>query len=217
VLGLSDSSLPVSQQAEIDPSRYFYKIFQNVIVFKLVSAGQQPRCAWQRMQFARSLIGCTIMHAASHASRQRVLRPRRPLGGRPAAVVVSLLTSGSAPQPGRMSKGAVDLVGLAIMIVGAGRGCASCACERGDYSFRGRGSYRTRATAWRLLWPPSRSDHCPGARGTLSDAQAAVSAAAWFRCGYRGFRGRARMFQAKAGIDVTCAGAPPCCLRQCGS
>mmetsp|Transcript_30376 Transcript_30376/g.91081 ORF Transcript_30376/g.91081 Transcript_30376/m.91081 type:complete len:208 (+) Transcript_30376:754-1377(+) len=57
---------------------------------------RQRHCAWQRTRFVRSLIGCTIMLAAPHVLRQRARRPQRPRSNCPAAVVVSLPTSGSA-------------------------------------------------------------------------------------------------------------------------
>mmetsp|Transcript_30381 Transcript_30381/g.91103 ORF Transcript_30381/g.91103 Transcript_30381/m.91103 type:complete len:232 (+) Transcript_30381:754-1449(+) len=72
---------------------------------------RQRHCAWQRTRFVRSLIGCTIMLAAPHVLRQRARRPQRPRSNCPAAVVVSLPTSGSAPQPGRMSN-RVDISAL---------------------------------------------------------------------------------------------------------
>jgi len=76
-----------------------------------LSLGRQRHCAWQRTRFVRSLIGCTIMLAAPHVLRQRARRPQRPRSNCPAAVVVSLPTSGSAPQPGRMSN-RVDISAL---------------------------------------------------------------------------------------------------------
>mmetsp|Transcript_9326 Transcript_9326/g.28161 ORF Transcript_9326/g.28161 Transcript_9326/m.28161 type:complete len:283 (+) Transcript_9326:814-1662(+) len=51
------------------------------------------------------------MLAAPHVLRQRARRPQRPRSNCPAAVVVSLPTSGSAPQPGRMSN-RVDISAL---------------------------------------------------------------------------------------------------------
>mmetsp|Transcript_30378 Transcript_30378/g.91091 ORF Transcript_30378/g.91091 Transcript_30378/m.91091 type:complete len:212 (+) Transcript_30378:754-1389(+) len=115
---------------------------------------RQRHCAWQRTRFVRSLIGCTIMLAAPHVLRQRARRPQRPRSNCPAAVVVSLPTSGSAL---RLRDARVR--------------------ERRRHVLRPRHIPRARACVGGWSWP-SHVLFLPGARNTLSDMQSAVAMAA---------------------------------------
>mmetsp|Transcript_6224 Transcript_6224/g.19620 ORF Transcript_6224/g.19620 Transcript_6224/m.19620 type:complete len:236 (+) Transcript_6224:783-1490(+) len=139
---------------------------------------RQRHCAWQRTRFVRSLIGCTIMLAAPHVLRQRARRPQRPRSNCPAAVVVSLPTSGSAPQPGRMSN-RVDISALWRMYYRWHRLRLRDARvrERRRHVLRPRHIPRARACVGGWSWP-SHVLFLPGARNTLSDMQSAVAMAA---------------------------------------
>mmetsp|Transcript_9334 Transcript_9334/g.28210 ORF Transcript_9334/g.28210 Transcript_9334/m.28210 type:complete len:231 (+) Transcript_9334:977-1669(+) len=123
------------------------------------------------------------MLAAPHVLRQRARRPQRPRSNCPAAVVVSLPTSGSAPQPGRMSN-RVDISALWRMYYRWHRLRLRDARvrERRRHVLRPRHIPRARACVGGWSWP-SHVLFLPGARNTLSDMQSAVAMAAWVRRG----------------------------------